>query len=72
MIVDTENDEECNEVEDDDMGVKKGSRDVTDGKHAEDVPLLGFDILQIVDNVDGDEDTAGESGDAREDGTHEA
>lgn len=33
VIVDAEDDEECNEVENNDMRVKKASRDVADGEH---------------------------------------
>jgi len=72
VVVDAEDDEECDQVEDHDVCIEKASRDITNGEHTQDVPFLGIDFPQVVDDVDRDEDTARENGNTGEEGTHEA
>lgn len=55
--VDRGDDQDGNEVGDDDVGVEKVAFDISDGEHAEKVPFLPFDILEVVDHIDRDENS---------------
>jgi hypothetical protein len=72
VVPDGHNDENGDEISDHDVGIEEVSFDVTDSEHAEEVTLSGFDVLEIVDDIDGDEDAAGENDNASEKPAKEA
>ena len=70
--VDTVDNQEGDEVGDHDMRVQEASLHVPYCKHAEDIPAFRIDILEVVNDVDGNEDATGEEGDTSEEGPKEA
>lgn len=71
MNVDTEDNEESDEVGDNDVSIEEGAFNVADCEHAEDVAAFGGDGAEVVDDIDWDEDGACEKGNAAKQPSHE-
>lgn len=71
MDIHADNDEERYEVGHDDVRVEPITTDVLDSHHTQEIPVGGFDIVDIVGDIDGNEDGADEDGNTAEEPTHE-
>jgi hypothetical protein len=67
-----EHDQECDKVGDCDMRIEQIPGNITDSKHAKDIPGFWVNVPKIVGDIDGNQDTACEQGNATEEPAHEA
>jgi hypothetical protein len=59
MQVHTKDDEEGDEIRNNDVSIEPVPMDITNGEHTEDVALVPVDILEVVGDIDGYENSTG-------------
>ena len=71
MFLDEDADEDGDDVGSANMNEEPNTSDVTNGEHAKNVSALRLDETDVVEDIYGDEDSAGEEGYYREGGGNE-
>ncbi len=66
MEVDTEDNEKSDEISDYHVSIEPAALNIPNGEHAEDIAFFSFNVVEVVGNIDGYENSTSQQRDASE------